>query len=83
MFRHLMVLRHVSRRTISSTARRQAGNKVPEWQRTFQEDNGLPVHLKGGAKDAILYRLTMGLTLLGTGSVMYQLIGAAVPKKNN
>ena len=31
----------------------------------FQEDNGLPVHLKGGATDNILYRVTMTLCLGG------------------
>lgn len=30
-----------------------------------QEDNGIPVHLKGGVSDAILYRATMALTILG------------------
>lgn len=30
-----------------------------------QADNDLPVHLKGGAMDNILYRLTMTLTLGG------------------
>ncbi|KAJ8288713.1 hypothetical protein COCON_G00013720 [Conger conger] len=73
MFRHLLVLRHVSRRSISSTARRQVENKVPKYQKIFQEDNGLPVHLKGGVKDAILYRITMTLTVVGTGAVIYQL----------
>ncbi|XP_061116613.1 cytochrome c oxidase subunit 7A2, mitochondrial-like [Conger conger] len=82
MFRHLLVLRHVSRRSISSTARRQVENKVPKYQKIFQEDNGLPVHLKGGVKDAILYRITMTLTVVGTGAVIYQLVGASFPKKN-
>lgn len=30
-----------------------------------QEDNGVPVHLKAGASDALLYRLTMALTVGG------------------
>lgn len=30
-----------------------------------QADNDLPVHLKGGGMDNILYRLTMTLTLGG------------------
>ncbi|MEQ2185538.1 hypothetical protein GOODEAATRI_019246, partial [Goodea atripinnis] len=29
------------------------------------EDNGMPVHLKGGSTDALLYRATMALTVLG------------------
>lgn len=30
-----------------------------------QEDNGMPVHLKGGSADALLYRMTMVLTVMG------------------
>lgn len=31
----------------------------------LQEDNGMPVHLKGGSADALLYRTTMALTVVG------------------
>nr|ACQ59060.1 Cytochrome c oxidase polypeptide VIIa-liver/heart, mitochondrial precursor [Anoplopoma fimbria] len=31
----------------------------------MQEDNGLPVHIKGGTFDVVLYRATMTLTLGG------------------
>ncbi|XP_030630646.1 cytochrome c oxidase subunit 7A2, mitochondrial [Chanos chanos] len=81
MFRHLMALRQMSRRTITSSARRQVDNKVPDKQKLFQEDNGMPVHLKGGVKDALLYRLTMALTVFGSGFVVYELFDAAMPKK--
>uniref|UniRef100_A0AB40E5A2 Cytochrome c oxidase subunit 7A2, mitochondrial n=1 Tax=Esox lucius TaxID=8010 RepID=A0AB40E5A2_ESOLU len=47
-----------------------------------EADNGIPVHLKGGAMDAILYRLTMGLTVFGTGFVVYELLSASMPKKS-
>uniref|UniRef100_A0A8C2CF71 Cytochrome c oxidase subunit 7A2a n=1 Tax=Cyprinus carpio TaxID=7962 RepID=A0A8C2CF71_CYPCA len=47
----------------------------------FQEDNGMPVHLKGGTTDALLYRATMALTVFGCGYVLYALIDAALPKK--
>lgn len=33
-----------------------------------QEDNGIPIHLKGGSKDALLYRATMTLTVFESGS---------------
>nr|ACI67843.1 Cytochrome c oxidase polypeptide VIIa-liver/heart, mitochondrial precursor [Salmo salar] len=46
-----------------------------------QEDNGIPVHLKGGVSDAILYRATMALTILGSAYVVYELVCAAFPKK--
>lgn len=35
------------------------------WTPPTQADNDLPVHLKGGGTDNILYRLTMGLCLGG------------------
>lgn len=31
----------------------------------FQEDNGLPVHIKGGTGDMMLYRATMAITGIG------------------
>ncbi|KAK2503432.1 hypothetical protein MC885_016526 [Smutsia gigantea] len=58
-------LRQIARRTIGTTSRRQFENKVPEKQKLFQEDNGIPVHLKGGVADALLYRATMVLTVGG------------------
>ncbi|KAK6490156.1 cytochrome c oxidase subunit 7A2 [Huso huso] len=81
MLRNLLALRQISQRTLSTTARRQVQNKVPEKQKMFQEDNGIPVHLKGGVSDALLYRFTMALTVLGTGYVVYELVSAALPKK--
>ncbi|KAM4633973.1 cytochrome c oxidase subunit 7A2b [Polymixia lowei] len=81
MFRQILALQQVSRRTIASTARRQVENKVPQKQKIFQEDNGMPVHLKGGSSDALLYRTTMVLTVLGAGYVVYELVKAAYPQK--
>ncbi|TXL65608.1 hypothetical protein D9O29_24295, partial [Pantoea vagans] len=45
---------------------RYVRNRVPEKQKLFQEDNGLPVYLKGGPSDFLMYRATMTLTALGT-----------------
>ncbi|KAM4522812.1 cytochrome c oxidase subunit 7A2b [Odontesthes bonariensis] len=81
MYRHMISLQQVARRSICSSARRQVENKVPKKQKAFQEDNGMPVHLKGGSADALLYRTTMALTVLGTGYVVYELVNAAFPKK--
>uniref|UniRef100_A0A8C4I7D4 Cytochrome c oxidase subunit 7A2, mitochondrial n=1 Tax=Dicentrarchus labrax TaxID=13489 RepID=A0A8C4I7D4_DICLA len=47
----------------------------------LQENDGIPIHLKGGTADALLYRTTMALTILGTGYVVYELVKAAFPKK--
>lgn len=52
-------------RTFSSSARSHLENRVAEKQKLFQANNDLPVHLKGGAMDNILYRLTMTVTLGG------------------
>ncbi|XP_060640139.1 cytochrome c oxidase subunit 7A2, mitochondrial-like [Anolis sagrei] len=67
---------------VLSTPTRQLKNKVPEYQKLFQEDNGLPVHLKGGLKDVLLYRFTMSLSLFGVAYSLYELFKAAKPKKN-
>ncbi|XP_068793669.1 cytochrome c oxidase subunit 7A2, mitochondrial [Struthio camelus] len=81
MWPRLLALRQISQRTISTASRRQIENRVPEKQKLFQEDNGIPVHLKGGVMDALLYRITMGITVLGTGYVLYELTVASMPKK--
>ncbi|XP_051952251.1 cytochrome c oxidase subunit 7A2, mitochondrial [Xyrauchen texanus] len=78
MFRQFLVCR----RQISTTVLRQLENKVPQNQKIFQEANGMPVHLKGGVGDTVLYRATMGFTVLGVACVIYELLKAAVPKKN-
>ncbi|XP_074541248.1 cytochrome c oxidase subunit 7A2, mitochondrial-like [Halichoeres trimaculatus] len=83
MNRHIFALQQVARRTIASSARRQVDNKVPQKQKLFQEDNGMPIHLKGGTLDALLYRTTMVLTVLGTGYVVYELFNAAFPQKKD
>ncbi|CAL1571301.1 unnamed protein product [Knipowitschia caucasica] len=55
-------------------------NRVPEAQRRFQEDNNLPVHIKGGTGDILLYRATMSLTLAGAAYSVYWLLRAALPE---
>nr|XP_020475106.1 cytochrome c oxidase subunit 7A2, mitochondrial [Monopterus albus] len=80
MYRHIHALQQVARRTISSSVRRQLDNKVQNKQKLFQEDNGIPVHLKGGVSDALLYRTTMMLTVVGAGYVVYELVKAAFPR---
>ncbi|XP_075001432.1 cytochrome c oxidase subunit 7A2, mitochondrial [Calonectris borealis] len=81
MWRNLLGLRQISQRTISTASRRQFENRVPEKQKLFQEDNGIPVHLKGGVMDALLYKVTMGLAVFGTAYVVYELLVASMPKK--
>ncbi|XP_008629464.1 PREDICTED: cytochrome c oxidase subunit 7A2, mitochondrial [Corvus brachyrhynchos] len=83
MWRNVLALRQISQRTISTATRRQLENRVSESQKLFQEDNGLPVHLKGGAKDALLYRTTTGLAVCGTIYALYYLLLSSMPKKPN
>ncbi|KAF7470268.1 cytochrome c oxidase subunit 7A1, mitochondrial [Marmota monax] len=68
-------------RSFSSTTRHHFQNRVPEKQKLFQADNDLPVHLKGGGTDNILYRLTMTLTLGGSVYSLYCLGWASFPHK--
>ncbi|XP_015234478.1 PREDICTED: cytochrome c oxidase subunit 7A2, mitochondrial-like [Cyprinodon variegatus] len=83
MFRHMIAVQQVARRSICSSARRQVDNKVPQKQKIFQEDNGMPIHLKGGSGDALLYRATMALTVLGVGFTLYELVKASFPQKRD
>uniref|UniRef100_G1L2I3 Cytochrome c oxidase subunit 7A1, mitochondrial n=2 Tax=Ailuropoda melanoleuca TaxID=9646 RepID=G1L2I3_AILME len=68
-------------RSFSSTARNRFQNRVAEKQKLFQADNDLPVHLKGGGTDNILYRVTMGLCVGGTAYSLYCLGWASFPHK--
>ncbi|XP_053278790.1 cytochrome c oxidase subunit 7A2, mitochondrial [Pleuronectes platessa] len=77
---HLLKVPALAGRAFSSSAR-QLRNRVPEHQKLFQADNGLPVHLKGGTVDALLYRATMTITLGGTCYSLYWLLKASMPQK--
>ncbi|XP_038224526.2 cytochrome c oxidase subunit 7A2, mitochondrial-like [Dermochelys coriacea] len=80
MLRNLLALRQISQRTVSTASRRQVANTVPEKQKLFQEDNGMPVHLKGGLASGLLYRTPMALMVFGTCYAVYELFVAAMPK---
>ncbi|NWW11298.1 COX7R oxidase, partial [Oreocharis arfaki] len=55
-------------------------NKVPDLQKVFQRSDGLPVHLKRGVPDKMLYRTTMALTIGGTIYCLIALYIASQPK---
>ncbi|XP_043843961.1 cytochrome c oxidase subunit 7A-related protein, mitochondrial [Dromiciops gliroides] len=55
-------------------------NKVPQLQTFFQKSDGIPVHLKYGLPDQMLYRTTMALTLGGTIYCLIALYMASRPK---
>ncbi|KAE8585916.1 hypothetical protein XENTR_v10021502 [Xenopus tropicalis] len=79
--RNYRVLGQQLLRTFSSSSRNQVQNRVLEKQKIFQANNDLPVHLKGGSGDAILYRITMAISIAGTCLSIFQLFKAAQPKK--
>ncbi|XP_020943237.1 cytochrome c oxidase subunit 7A-related protein, mitochondrial isoform X1 [Sus scrofa] len=65
----------------SSTAYDYAGkNKVPELQKFFQRTDGVPIHLKRGLPDQMLYRTTMALTVGGTIYCLIALYMASQPR---
>ncbi|XP_068590538.1 cytochrome c oxidase subunit 7A-related protein, mitochondrial [Cebidichthys violaceus] len=55
-------------------------NKVPDLQRLFQRSDGVPIHLKKGLMDKLLYRTTMSLTVGGALYCLMALYIAAQPK---
>ncbi|NXA81976.1 COX7R oxidase, partial [Thryothorus ludovicianus] len=55
-------------------------NKVADLQKVFQRSDGLPVHLKRGYPDRMLYRTTMALTIGGTIYCLVALYIASQPK---
>ncbi|KAM6428472.1 cytochrome c oxidase subunit 7A1, mitochondrial [Liasis olivaceus] len=66
-----------------TTSARQLKNKVPEYQKLFQADNDLPVHLKRGSTDVVLYRITMAIATLATSYAVYSLYLLGKPKKQH
>ncbi|XP_043294924.1 cytochrome c oxidase subunit 7A2, mitochondrial-like [Cervus canadensis] len=79
----LLSLHQITKRTISTALHRQFENKFPAKQKLFQEDDGIPVHLKGRIADALLYRATVILTVGGTAFAIYQLAVASFPNKQD
>ncbi|XP_069624692.1 cytochrome c oxidase subunit 7A-related protein, mitochondrial [Ranitomeya imitator] len=57
-------------------------NRVPELQKLFQKPDGIPVHLKRGFPDKLLYRTTMALTVGGAIYCVIAIYIASQPKKN-
>ncbi|XP_014325195.1 cytochrome c oxidase subunit 7A-related protein, mitochondrial [Xiphophorus maculatus] len=64
-----------------STVEYLGTNKVPDLQKFFQTSDGVPVHLKRGYPDRLLYRTTMALTVGGVVYCLVALYIAAQPKK--
>ncbi|XP_054287970.1 cytochrome c oxidase subunit 7A, mitochondrial [Macrosteles quadrilineatus] len=74
-------------RQFSTTARRQADVVHPGYkelkvkQELFQKEDGVPVHLKKGVVDSIVYRFTMGLGVFGVGASLFSFYKLATGQK--
>ncbi|CAB3223683.1 unnamed protein product [Arctia plantaginis] len=55
--------------------------KIRQRQQQFQTEDDVPVFLKGGPFDGILYRFTMALCIIGIIGVGETIYSHAVPKK--
>uniref|UniRef100_A0A3Q3WJM7 Cytochrome c oxidase subunit 7A2-like, mitochondrial n=1 Tax=Mola mola TaxID=94237 RepID=A0A3Q3WJM7_MOLML len=62
-----------------AAAEYMGANRVPDFQRLFQTSDGIPVHLKRGVPDRLLYRTTMALTVGGALYCLVALYFAAQP----
>ncbi|XP_007491935.1 cytochrome c oxidase subunit 7A1, mitochondrial [Monodelphis domestica] len=68
-------------RSFSSSSRNFFENRVAEKQKLFQENNDLPVYLKGGTGDQLLFTITMTMSVVGTGYCLFFLTWASFPHK--
>jgi len=55
--------------------------KIREKYKHFQIDDGVPIHLKGGPMDRVLYYTTLALCGVGLLGVVEYISRAAFPKK--
>lgn len=65
----------------AATVEYLGANKVPDLQKIFQTSDGVPIHLKRGVPDRLLYRTTMALTVGGVVYCLVALYIAAQPNK--
>ncbi|XP_067136593.1 cytochrome c oxidase subunit 7A1, mitochondrial-like [Centruroides vittatus] len=56
--------------------------KLKELQKRYAIDDGVPMYLKGGAIDRVLYGATLTLCAVGTVYCFYTIYELAQPKKN-
>ncbi|XP_030610907.1 cytochrome c oxidase subunit 7A2-like, mitochondrial [Archocentrus centrarchus] len=64
-----------------AVAEYMGANRVPDLQKLFQTADGIPVHLKRGYPDRLLYRTTMALTIGGVAYCLVALYIAAQPNR--
>ncbi|XP_059621881.1 cytochrome c oxidase subunit 7A, mitochondrial [Phlebotomus argentipes] len=76
--------RQVSTSSVCNSAKGEVHpgyQRLKEVQAKFQKPDGLPVHLKMGARDQIMYRITMGLSLVGLGFIGKLFYELSYPKE--
>lgn len=54
--------------------------EIKKVQEHFQKKDGKPIFLKGGAFDQVLYRVTMGLSIVGVAGIGKLIYDLSVPK---
>jgi len=55
--------------------------RIPALQKKFQVDDGVPVHLKGGTMDIVLYYVTLAMLAVGLAGSFEFIYSQAFPKK--
>merc|ERR1711915_323619 len=74
-------------RAFTTAAPKRASNvhpgytKIRETMKHYQVDNGLPIHLKGGITDKLLFWTTIALNGIGIGMCLEFFYDASFPKK--
>ncbi|KDR19493.1 cytochrome c oxidase subunit 7A1, mitochondrial-like [Zootermopsis nevadensis] len=65
----------------SSTNKSDLYAALKKKQALFQKNDGVPIHLKGGPVDKVLYGITLALCAVGTVLSLQTLFVMAYPKK--
>nr|AGM32612.1 cytochrome c oxidase subunit VIIa [Coptotermes formosanus] len=65
----------------SSTSTSNMYAALKKKQELFQRNDGLPIHVKGGPVDKVLFGITMALCVIGTAYSLQTLYVLSYPKK--
>ncbi|XP_033164657.1 cytochrome c oxidase subunit 7A1, mitochondrial [Drosophila mauritiana] len=74
-FRNSAALKYAAAAAAPKTRPGKVPPKMVKLRKQFQADNDLPIFLKGGSMDNILYRLTWVLCFLGIGGDVWLWLG--------
>lgn len=82
------LLRHLSTTRVAARGETSPGQvhpgyiKIREQYKRFQVEDGVPVHLKAGGRDKLLFGVTLALTLCGLAGCVEYFYSAAYPPKS-